>query len=102
MSEKPVPIHSIRVGGVKASIWENQSESGRATHAISLSRSYKDENEQWHETNSYFPEDLPKLELAARKAFEFLHCRERGGDRQPESFTEKVNSGGERKKGNGK
>ncbi len=98
MSEKPVPIFTARVGSVKAAVWENKSEEGKISRAVSLTRSYKDENERWQETNSYFPDDLPKVRLAVQKAYEFIHC---GKDtvRQPETFAEKVSGEGTRRKG---
>ncbi len=101
MSEKPVPVFTFRVGAVKAAVWENKSEEGKVSRAISLVRAYKDEHDQWHETNSYFPDDLPKLELAARKAYEFIQCG-KPVERQEETFAEKVGGDASRRKGAGK
>lgn len=98
MSEKPVPVFTVRVGAVKAAVWENKSGEGKVSRAVSLVRTYKDEDDQWQETHSYFPDDLPKLELAVRKAFEYIHCGKEA-ERQPESFTEKVGGEGSRRKG---
>ncbi len=98
MSDKPVPVFTARVGSVKAAVWENKSDDGKTSRAVSLVRTYKDEHDQWHETNSYFPDDLPKLELAARKAYEFIQCG-KPAERQQETFTEKVSGDAGRRKG---
>lgn len=66
------PATSIRAGGVKATVWENQTKDGNSYYSITLSRSYKD-GEEWKETNSYYRDDLPKVELVTRKAFEYIH-----------------------------
>lgn len=87
MSEKP--IHTIRIGAVKASIWENKGAEGKTFHTTSVVRCYKDENDQWRESASYLPDELPKVELAVRKAFEFiqLDVQEK---REATSFQQKV------------
>lgn len=41
MSKKPV--HEIRLGRIKAAIWENETENG-SRHNVSLSRLYKDDS----------------------------------------------------------
>ncbi|MES2659518.1 MAG: hypothetical protein V4689_12945 [Verrucomicrobiota bacterium] len=97
MSEKPVPIYTERAKALKIAVWENKSD-GKTTHAITLVRNYKDDQDQWHESNVLFLEDLPKMELLARKAYEFLCCG-KTTERQPESFAEKVGGDGNRKKG---
>ena len=59
-------------GGVKATVWLNQSNEGRSYHSISVSRSYQAEGGEWKETNSYRRDDLPRVEYAVRKAFDFI------------------------------
>jgi hypothetical protein len=87
MSDKP--IHTIRIGSVKATIWENTSQGGKKFFSTGLVHTFKDENDNWKESSNYLPDDLPKLELAARKAFEFIHTQQ--SERQnPGNFTEKV------------
>jgi hypothetical protein len=73
MSDKP--IHTLRIGSVKASIWENTSGAGKTFFSTSLVHTYKDEADQWRESSTFLPDDLPKLELASRKAFEFIHTQ---------------------------
>ena len=51
------PVHEIRLGRVKAAIWENDTKDG-IRHNISLSRIYKDGN-QWRDSTSFGRDDLP-------------------------------------------
>ncbi|MCB1100548.1 MAG: hypothetical protein KDN22_33610 [Verrucomicrobiae bacterium] len=89
------PIHTIRIGAVKATIWENTSQNGTIFHTTTIVQNYKGKDEQWHESNRHFTEDLPKLELASRKAYEFIHNRtvelaaEQKAEKEPETFQEK-------------
>ena len=69
MSEKP--LHTIRAGGVKATVWQNRGEDGQPFLTTLIIRSYRDGNGNWKETNTFMPHQLPQLELAARKAYEF-------------------------------
>ncbi|MDF1816416.1 MAG: hypothetical protein P1V20_29720 [Verrucomicrobiales bacterium] len=66
------PETSFRAGGVKATVWSNQTKDGNTYFSVSLSRSYKD-GDEWKETNTYYRDDLPKIEMVSRKAFEFIH-----------------------------
>ena len=67
------PIHTIRVGGTKATIWANNRGDGRVLHTTSIVRSYQTEGGEWKETNTFLPNQLPELVLASQKAFEYIH-----------------------------
>lgn len=69
MTEKP--LHTIRAGGVKATVWQNRGDDGQPFLTTLIVRSYRDGNGNWKETNTFMPHQLPQLELAARKAYEF-------------------------------
>lgn len=75
------PIHTIRVGGTKASIWANNRGDGRVLHTTSIVRSYQTESGDWKETNTFLPNQLPELVLASQKAFEFIHLGTREASR---------------------
>ena len=61
MSKKPV--HEVRLGRIKAAIWENETQNG-TLHNVTLSRLYKD-GDQWRDSTSFGRDDLP---LVARVA----------------------------------
>lgn len=50
------PVHDVRIGAVKATIWENETTSG-TRHNVTLSRLYKD-GEDWKQTESFGRDDL--------------------------------------------
>ena len=60
---KARPVHEVRLGRIKAAIWENDTQNG-ARHNVTVSRLYKD-GEQWKDSNSFVRDDLP---LAAKRA----------------------------------
>ena len=57
MTNKPKPVHEIRFGAIKASIWENQTESG-VRHNVTLSRLYRD-GDSWKRSEAVGRDDLP-------------------------------------------
>ncbi len=71
MSNKPILTVSAG-GGVKASVWKNNnSADGSDFYSVTLNRSYEKDGE-WNETQSFRRDDLPKLEYALNKAYEFI------------------------------
>lgn len=84
------PAKTIRAGNVKATIWENHTDAGDTYYSVSTTRSYKD-GDQWKETNSFYRDDLPKLELVTRKAYEFIWLSPaRHSEEKDEGFAAKV------------
>ena len=56
---KQQPAHEIRMGSIKATIWENQTTAGMR-HNVTVSRIYKD-GEEWKQTDSFGRDDLQLL-----------------------------------------
>lgn len=74
------PIHEFRSGRVQASIWKNEVEkqNGIQIHySIRIQKQFKTEDGEYKDTDYFFPDELPDLELVTRKAFEFVRLRER-------------------------
>jgi len=71
-NERQKPVHEIRLGLVRASIWENKSEYG-VRYNVSLERLYPvklDENRRtWKSTSSFGRDDL----LLAQKVLDRAH-----------------------------
>lgn len=61
MSNKP--IHEIRLGHIKATIWANDTDNGTRYNAR-ISRLYKD-GDSWKTTDSFGREDLPLVAKVA-------------------------------------
>ena len=81
MDKQPTPpTKEFRVNTIKASIWANQTERSGNTavrHSVRFQKRFRDANGNWRDTDYYFPEDLPSIELVAAKAFEFCVLEER-------------------------
>ena len=64
------PADEIRFGRVKATIWMNATEDGRARYSVVFSRLYR-EGEQWKSTHSFGRNDL----LLLAKVADLAHTR---------------------------
>ena len=51
------PVHTIRFGLIKASIWQNQTRSGDR-HSVTIVRLYKN-GDTWVESSRFGRDDLP-------------------------------------------
>lgn len=65
--EKQKPVQEIRMGRIKAAIWENDTEKG-VRYNVTISRLYKDE-ETWKNSSSFGRDDL----LLASKVLDRAH-----------------------------
>jgi len=73
------PKKRFRCGGVSALIWENEQTTSDETftiESVTFSRRYKKNDGQWDSTSSFRRNDLPKLEVVCRKAYEYLNERQ--------------------------
>ena len=53
---KQKPVHEVRLGSIKAAIWENRTESGTRFN-VTVNRIYK-EGDDWKSTDSFGRDDL--------------------------------------------
>ena len=74
------PTKEFRAGAISASVWRNeepqQDGSVRVRHSVKIQKRYRDKDGAWQDSDYFFPEDLPKLELVVRKAFEYISLKE--------------------------
>jgi len=64
------PVHEIRLGRVKAAIWENETQNG-IRHNVTVSRLYKD-GDQWKDTSSFGRDDLPLVSKVVDQAHSWI------------------------------
>ena len=79
----PQPVAEVRIGRVKAAIWQNGTE-GRTRHNITFSRLYKD-GEQWKTTQSFGNNDLLVLAKVADQAHSRIFELQQEDEPQAES-----------------
>ena len=79
-----LPVKEFRVGPITGAIWCKQDViNGRAVnkHSIKIQKRFFDKTTgDWHDTDYFFPNDLPRLCLVAAKAFEHIALRESEDD----------------------
>jgi hypothetical protein len=76
------PVHEVRMGRIRAAIWENETENG-TRHNVTLSRLYKD-GDDWKDSSSFGRDDLPLVakvsDLAHTWIFEHGSSQGNGGN----------------------
>src|ERR1700733_9362610 len=70
---KQRPAHEIRLGRIRAAIWENQGDNG-AWYNVTLSRNYKD-GDEWKSSASFGRDELLTLAKVADLANTWIHER---------------------------
>lgn len=76
------PADTLRMGALKATIWRNSGKDGATFYNVVFSRSYKDAQDQWKESDSFGFDDL----LSLSKLADLAHTRVyklRGEDKKP-------------------
>ncbi len=73
------PEKKFKAGAVSATLWKNTGKKdGKeySYHTVSVDRNYMDKDKKWQTTNSMRVNDLPKLVVVTRKAYEYLVMKE--------------------------
>ncbi len=86
---KNKPVHEMRMGRVRAAVWQNEGEGG-AFHNVTFTRLYKDAD-QWKDSASFGRDDLPLLAKLADAAHTWLY--QNATERKPLESDEKQEMG---------
>jgi hypothetical protein len=70
------PAHKVRDGVLQATIWRNQGERG-PYYSVNLSRSYRQGDETWKETDSLNADDLLAMAELLREAYAWIKAQRR-------------------------
>jgi hypothetical protein len=68
-TETNKPVDTIRDGALKATIWKNQSEKG-AFYSVNFTRTYKDNEKNLQDGDSFTANELLRLSHLATKAYD--------------------------------
>lgn len=71
---KQKPVHEIKLGSIKATIWEND-HNGATIHNVTFSRTYR-AGDDWKQTTSFSRSHLQRVSEAATKAAHWIALRE--------------------------
>ncbi len=69
----------ISAGSVSATVWANKVQKGDEEvimKTTTISKNYKDKEDQWKQSNSFTLSDLSDLDLVVRKTREYLRIKE--------------------------
>ncbi|NLS93183.1 MAG: hypothetical protein GXX96_13585 [Planctomycetaceae bacterium] len=77
MSSKK-PVHEIRLGRIKAAVWENETDNG-IRYGITISRLYKTEKAEWRDSTSFGRDDLPLVEKVCHMTHLWIFSHSQGG-----------------------
>ena len=69
-----LPVKTIRLGRIKAAVWENESDS-KKFYNVTFARTYVDEAKNYHDTDSFGRDDLPLVAKLADQAHTFIFER---------------------------
>jgi hypothetical protein len=89
------PAHKIRISNLSVTIWRNTSiEKGTTWYSVTPSRSYKQGDETWKETDSLGFDDLLPMAELHRQAFGWI-ARQMQADSKARKAREDAASGDE-------
>lgn len=63
------PVAKLRDRGLTVTIWKNESEDGKSYYSANLSKSYKDDADEWKETNSLNADDMLRAANLLQQAY---------------------------------
>jgi hypothetical protein len=64
------PVFEVRMGRIRAAVWENGSQENGTWYGVTFSRLYR-ENDQWKDSSSFGRDDL----LLLAKVVDHVHTR---------------------------
>jgi len=68
------PVKTFRLGRIKAAVWENESDE-RRFYNVTFARTYRDEQQNYHDTESFGRDDLPLVAKVADQAHTYIFER---------------------------
>lgn len=70
---KKRPAMTLRApGGLKATIWPNARKDGSTAFAVQFSRTYRDQDGQFHDTNSFDAGEALQVSVLATDAYKAI------------------------------
>ncbi|HUL53880.1 MAG TPA: hypothetical protein VLT83_10785 [Opitutaceae bacterium] len=66
------PVKTLRLGRIKAAVWENQTDK-QTFYNVTFARAYLDDAKNWHDSDSFGRDDLLLLAKLADQAHTFIY-----------------------------
>jgi hypothetical protein len=68
-----LPVKTFRLGRIKAAVWENESD--QKFYTVTFARTYVDDANKYHDTDSFGRDDLPLVAKLVDQAHTFIFER---------------------------
>lgn len=72
MTTKNKPIRTLRDGSIKAAIWKNITDDGNAFYSVTYARTYKDDDGNLKDADSFSGSDILKQQHLVGKAYDAI------------------------------
>jgi hypothetical protein len=72
-SSPNLPVKTFRLGRIKAAVWENEGD--QKFYSVTFARTYMDEANKYHDSDSFGRDDLPLVAKLADQAHTFIFER---------------------------
>ena len=69
--KKKQPVATVRLGNIKAAVWENES-NGSFWYNVSFSVLYKNKDDEWCSSNYFKARDLLRMAKVAELAHDYV------------------------------
>jgi hypothetical protein len=73
------PLKKFYVGNIQIAVWQNTGKN-KEFYTVTLSRRFKNANEEWQNSNSLRVSDIPKAILGLQEAYKQLALKELASD----------------------
>lgn len=70
--DKIRPVHTERIGNIRAAIWANEGGQSGVYYAVTVSRLYKDGQSQWQSSDHFGRDDLLVLAKVLDRAHTWI------------------------------
>lgn len=80
------PVHEIKQGLIKATVWKNQTKVG-LRHHVKVARVFKD-GDVWRESQQFGRDDLLKLANILTQCHEWIYANDNDDARSPADVQE--------------
>ena len=69
--ERAKPAHQVRIGRIQGTVWKNDGKEG-AWYSVSITRSYKDGQNNWKQAATFGKDDLLVVAEVSRLCWLFI------------------------------
>lgn len=73
------PFRKLYAGNIQVAIWQNEGKNSEF-YTVTISRRFKDKNDEWQNSNSFRLNDIPKVIAALQEAYRGMILKEQAGE----------------------